>query len=277
MTNKQAIDFAKNALRDTFEPHSALKHIYYHAFGTELISARLNPKDSVDPLKYEYFKSCIVARCEGEPLQYILGHWDFAGFDFFTEKNVLIPRNDTEILLEAAKPFLDKQKILLDLCTGSGILGISLSLLTSCRAFCVDISDDSVLLANKNIKKLNAQRVTALKGDIFCKDSLKELPKSDIVVCNPPYIKSADMKNLQPEVKKEPALALDGGDSGLISYEALLKLTADILKKDGLLAVETGFDQGKEVSTLFKEADLKNIKIIKDLNGLDRVVTGTLS
>ena len=218
----------------------------------------------------------IERRKKGEPLQYILGETEFMSLDFFVREGVLIPRSDTEILVETVIDKIgDKKTTVADICTGSGCIGISIAHYkknTDVELF--DISDIALETAEKNIKRNNlSDRVKSYKMDI-----LNEYPKKkyDVVVSNPPYIENAVIETLQTEVKDyEPRIALDGGEDGLVFYRRITGTENNFLKKGGLLAFEIGYNQGESVRGLMKN-DFYDTEVIKDLNDNDRVVIGKL-
>lgn len=220
--------------------------------------------------------SLVKRRLTHEPLQYILGFWEFMSLPFFVSPDALIPRPDTETLVE----FVLSERggmptSLLDIGTGTGCIPISLAYFDKnfvCRG--IDISGAALSLAEKNaVKNGVSDRVSFEKCDILYK---APKDKYDAVVSNPPYIKSGVIDTLQTEVRDfEPRAALDGGDDGLIFYRRICGIAPMLLKNGGLLAFETGFDQSADVSELMKKA-FKDIRITKDLCGNDRVVSGYL-
>ena len=217
----------------------------------------------------------IHRRQNGEPLQYILGECEFMSLDFTVEPGVLIPRPDTEILVEEVLKHAKGKKNILDICTGSGCIGISLAHYNKdIHLSLLDISDTAISVSKRNAALNNvSDRVKIIKMDI-----LKEYPicQYDIIVSNPPYIESAVIKTLQTEVKDfEPHLALDGGSDGLMFYRRITEIAPYILNTGGILAFEIGFNQGKAVSELMRN-DFENILVTKDLCNNDRVVTGIL-
>lgn len=236
----------------------------------------LNGKLPVMPQHTYRMNKMIERRKKGEPLQYILGETEFMSLDFFVRDGVLIPRSDTEILVETVIDKIgDKKTIVADICTGSGCIGISIAHYkknTDVELF--DISDIALETAEKNIKRNNvSDRVKSYKMDI-----LNEYPKKkyDVVVSNPPYIEKAVIETLQTEVKDyEPRIALDGGEDGLVFYRRIAETAHNFLKKDGLLAFEIGYNQGESVRGLMQN-DFYDTEVIKDLNDNDRVVIGKL-
>ncbi len=200
-----------------------------------------------------------------EPIYSIIGYSPFYGRFFKTNKKVLKPRLDTEILLDEALKLTNKESNILDLCCGSGILGITINLEKGASVVCVDVSNHALKTTKQNAKQLNAS-VTTIKTDMF-----KNINgKFDIIVCNPPYIKTNDIKTLDREVKNfDPKLALDGGTDGLKFYRIICKNFKNYLTKNGTLLLEIGFDQKEKLLKLFKNF---NVKVLKDFNNLDRVL-----
>lgn len=225
-------------------------------------------------------KKCFAKRKRGVPLQYILGEWEFYSLNFKVGKGVLIPRADSELLVDLALEEIDRneKKTVFDFCSGSGAIGIAIAKnRPNVKAVLVEKSSKAFRYLKDNIR-LNANEseninIKALRQDVF-KFTPKE--KADIIVCNPPYIDKTHMLDLQKEVRKEPRQALFGGNDGLKYYRMLLKNIEKFLKPDGKLMVEIGYNQGAEVAQIFKDAGLKDIQVIKDLAQKDRVVFGTL-
>ncbi|WP_242847889.1 peptide chain release factor N(5)-glutamine methyltransferase [Inediibacterium massiliense] len=227
------------------------------------------------------FWKCIDQRIKGVPVQYIIKKQEFMGLDFYVEEGVLIPRPDTEILVEEVIDWAknrNTEKIrVVDLGTGSGAISVSLSkYIKKSFVYAVDLSLVALSIAKKNAKE-NEVEIIFLQGDLF--EPLKNLKeKLDIVVSNPPYIPKEDIKTLQVEVQKyEPILALDGGEDGLDYYRRIIDQSPLFLRDKGLLALEVGHDQADEVISLMKmKGCYENIKKIKDLSGIERVITATL-
>ncbi len=221
------------------------------------------------------FEKMFERRLAGEPIQYIIGSWEFMGLKFFVNENVLIPRLDTEILIDyILNNILQNDDIFIDMCTGSGCIGISLLVLSEAKkASLVDISKPALEIAEKNAK-LNSvyDRVSIIESDLF--ENIAE-DKVDFIVSNPPYIKRNVINTLSEEVKKEPTLALDGGESGLNFYEKIVANSRNYLKNGGNLIFEIGHDQAEGVSEILRLNGFKNIEVIKDLANLDRIVKGT--
>ena len=216
-------------------------------------------------------------RLNGEPLQYILGKWEFYGLDFFVGKGVLIPRPETELLIDTVREFTKGKNNIscFDLCSGSGCIGITVAKLFSGSDVTVlEKSDDALKYLLRNKAHNSADNVTVIQGDLFDGADLFAGKKCDILLSNPPYIRSEVISSLQREVLSEPKMALDGGSDGLDFYRAIAEKWFCAVKPDGMVAVEIGEEQGNEVSEIFSKY-FKTVNVIKDFSGNDRVVTAT--
>lgn len=228
-------------------------------------------KEITKKQQWEYFIN-IEKLTKGIPLQHITHRQEFMKMDFFVDENTLIPRPDTEILVEEVIK-IAKQKYnpkILDLCTGSGAIAISLKkYVPNSEIIGVDISEKAIEVANKNANKLNAD-VKFIKSDLF--ERLKK-EKFDIIVSNPPYIKKEEIKKLSKEVQKEPELALDGGIDGLDFYRKITSQAIEYLKTESFLCFEIGYNQKNDVMQIIEDQqNYKNIYCKKDLYGYDRVI-----
>lgn len=216
------------------------------------------------------YRGLIRQRGSHIPVQHLTGTQEFMGLGFIVSPDVLVPRQDTELLVEKLLPLSDGKKVL-DVCTGSGCIAVSLAKLgTPELVDATDLSEKALTIAGKNAQRLEAD-ITFYQGDLLENIS----GKYDIIVSNPPYIASEVVRGLMPEVKDhEPRMALDGGEDGLELYRRLLEQVPPHLEAGGILAVEIGYDQGKAVTSLFKEHGFEQIECCQDLCGNDRVVTG---
>ncbi len=211
-----------------------------------------------------WLDEALQRRLNGEPLQYILGEWAFMGLPFFVGPEALIPRQDTETLCEAALKWLKDRPgaRVLDLCCGTGCIGVSLNKLGGARVSFADVSPDALALA-----KRNAQR-NGVDGAFYESDLFHDVPGVyDLIACNPPYLTAAEMEACQKELTFEPALALFGGEDGLAFYRRLAATWREHAAPSGALFLEIGASQGAAVQGLFPGA-----KVLKDICGLDRVV-----
>ncbi len=213
-----------------------------------------------------------------EPLAYILGEWYFYRQTYKITPDCLIPRPDTEHLVEQLCKELPRNGRFADLCTGSGCIAIStLCERTDCSALAVDISKGAVCIANENAKTNGvSDRIEIVEKDILCGDCLEDR-QFDIIVSNPPYIRSDVIDTLEYEVLQEPRAALDGGDDGLLFYRAIIKNYTKNLKDVGAFIFEIGYDQASDLEELCKKDGFYGFSVLKDYSGNDRVVTVRVS
>ncbi|MDE5965597.1 MAG: peptide chain release factor N(5)-glutamine methyltransferase [Lachnospiraceae bacterium] len=224
------------------------------------------------------YRMWISKRCTHYPMQYILGEQPFMEFCFYVNEHVLIPRQDTEILVEQAMKRLKPHMHILDLCCGSGCIGLSLAKLSGACVTLADISEKAIEVAGKNAERLGLtvedgenekNSVRFVVSDIFERIE----GQYDMIVSNPPYIRSDVIPTLMEEVRDfEPALALDGGGDGLDFYRRIVKEAGSYLNEDGYICFEIGYDQGNDLRQILVAARYGDIEIVKDLAGLDRVV-----
>lgn len=216
-------------------------------------------------------------RLNHEPLQYLLGKWSFMGIDLLVGEGVLVPRDDTEVVTSLCIDFLSGKEnpSAIDLCAGSGAISLALEKYANCKVTAVELSDKAFSYLTQNIK-LNNSAVNALNGDIFeCHKDIAD-NSLDLIVSNPPYIKTADIASLQKEVQHEPAMALDGGESGLDFYRRIVPLWKSKLKAGGALAFELGEGQYDEVSRILADNGFGGITESIDFGGIQRAIIGTL-
>ncbi|MBQ8278353.1 MAG: peptide chain release factor N(5)-glutamine methyltransferase [Roseburia sp.] len=229
--------------------------------------------DDITQEQLKEYEWVLKKRAEHIPLQYIVGETEFMGLPFKVNSSVLIPRQDTETLVEEALKVAKPGMKVLDMCTGSGCIIISiLHHGKDLEGYATDISRHAINVAKENAK-LNQVAVSFETGDLF--DHIKG--KYDIIVSNPPYIRTEEIAKLMPEVQNfEPYDALDGKEDGLFFYRRIVEQAGDYLNPGGHLLFEIGYDQGKDVSEMMEQAGFKDVRVIKDLAGNDRVVTGGL-
>ncbi len=240
---------------------------------TELI---VKGAESIKEADREKYLSLCRQRTE-RPLQYILGKWEFCGMELECGEGVLVPREDTLALVECAVSALEKKEnpAIIDLCAGTGAVGLGiLKKLGKGECACVELSDEAYPYLLSNIKTYGENRVKAEKYDVLEKPD-ERFSAVDAIVSNPPYIATKVMNELTGDVRKEPVMALDGGEDGLVFYRAILEKWLPLLKAGGILAVEIGYDQRKSVIRLFEAAGMAQISHIQDINGNDRVIIGT--
>ena len=234
----------------------------------------MNMQEAMPQEETEEFLKLVQVRKTGYPLQYITGIQEFMGLAFEVNPHVLIPRYDTEVLVEAAlKKNLPPKARVVDVGTGSGAIAISLAKFKpQWEIYAVDISGEALEIAKKNSRKHDV-RVIFLQGDLL--EPIKNARiKPDLIISNPPYIPSGEIADLMREVQFEPYLALEGGEDGLDVYRRLIPQAYSCLDRQGCLALETGYAQGKAVRELCKSEGFQQVEIIKDYQNHDRVVTG---
>ena len=216
------------------------------------------------------YKDALEKRRNRIPLQLITGKTDFMGLDFFVSENVLIPRIDTEFLVEEALKMVNDGAEVLDMCTGSGCILLSLmKYKNDIRGVGADISDAALCLAEKNAEALGIENVRFIKSDLF--ENISD--RFDFILCNPPYIKSKDIEELMEEVRcHEPLSALDGGEDGLDFYRRIASGAKEYLYGGGSLIFEIGHDQGEDVAHILEKNAYGNIEVFKDYSGNERVV-----
>lgn len=239
----------------------------------------INQDKECDREDYEKYKISIMKIIQGTPIQYITNNQEFMKMNFYVDENVLIPQPDTEILVEEAIKIVDKENIeILDLCTGSGAIGISLAKnIDKSHVTATDISIKAIQIAKLNAEKnLVHRKMDFFVSDLFgFEESLQK--KFDMIVSNPPYIKSDVIKSLSKQVQNEPIIALDGGENGCIFYEKIVKEAYKYLNSGGYLLLEIGYDQKKDVINLLEKTNkYDNIKSVKDLSKNDRVIIAKL-
>lgn len=230
-----------------------------------------DPECQIPENTYEEYRRCIDRRRNRIPLQHITGEQEFMGLSFLVNEHVLIPRQDTEVLVEEALKIARSGMRILDLCTGSGCILISLmKLCPGLEGQGIDISKAALAVAEKNAERLGVE------ADFICSDLLEYAQGDyDIIVSNPPYIRTSLIEELQEEVRlHDPMIALDGKEDGLYFYRRIIRDSVQLLKPGGRLLLEIGHDQAPDVEALMRRQGYEEIRIKKDLAGLDRVVSG---
>lgn len=227
----------------------------------------------VSGLEEKLYLEKIKVRADRIPLQHILGKTEFMGLTFLVNQYVLCPRPDTEILVEEVLKHLHDGMRILDIGTGSGCILLSLLHYSNdCQGIGADISEKALEVAKANAARLAAEQADFVRSDLFEKTE----GTFEIIVSNPPYIKSAEIGSLMPEVKDhDPHGALDGGEDGLSFYRKITEKAGEHLSGGGMLFYEIGWDQGEAVKNILEENGLREIQVVKDFSGLDRVVFGT--
>ncbi|MCR4647696.1 MAG: peptide chain release factor N(5)-glutamine methyltransferase [Lachnospiraceae bacterium] len=251
------------------EPEQDTLILLEYVMGTDRNDLFLHPDREIDPASQKRFFEFIERRNTGEPVQYITGRTFFYGLEFKCRKGVLIPRFDTEILVEEVLKKVKEGSRVLDMCTGTGCIALSIkNMRKDLDVAGSDIDDTALETAMENRDNLSLD-VNFVKSNLF--ENIEG--KFDCLVSNPPYIERNVIKSLESTVKDfEPERALDGGEDGLDFYRKIIKDAKEYLNENAFIFFEIGYDQGKSVPDILSENGYKDIKVIKDLNGLDRVV-----
>ncbi len=275
---RELLDLATSKLKTTSEtPALDARILLKSILKKDDLYLLTHGEDLVSINEEELFFSQVEQRSQGKPIAYIIGEKEFMGLRFKVTKDTLIPRPDTEILVEEAIEQIRERdyKDVLDLCSGSGAIGLSIAkFLEFTNVTLSDINKGALLVSEANGEFLGvSHRLTYIESDLFEKIH----GKFDLITCNPPYINLKDYRELSKNVKDfEPELALYGGVSGLDFYEKISKESKNHLKDGGMIIFEIGYDQSQEVEKMLKNNNFKNIKILKDLSGRDRVISGVL-
>ena len=276
MKIKDAIKSAKEILDNNNINDSSQKARRLLAFvlNVEKEYLMIHENEKIDSKIYDVYLKKIERLKKHEPIQYILENQEFMGFNFYVYKNVLIPQPDTENLVEEVINIVQKNKLnqpkILDLCTGSGAIAISIAkLLKGSIVYGSDISKEALKIAENNSIS-NQANVLFIKSDMF-KNIFKEY-RFNIIVSNPPYIETETIKTLDKDVQNEPHLALDGGEDGLKYYREIAKNAKNYIENDGFLALEIGYNQRQAVEKILESNGYKNIYSRKDLSGNDRII-----
>lgn len=273
---------------DTATPMLDAELILCHILGKEREFLYSHHDLELDEETSAKFLAAVGQRLRGTPVQYITGKQEFMSLEFGVNPSVLIPRPDTEILvehvIEFAEPGMHRNIAILDIGTGSGCIAVSLAYyIGNCRIYAMDVSKAALQVAQENAWRNGVgDRITFIEWDIF--NRLQDCPgfrglRFNVVVSNPPYIPSGDIPELNSGVKDyEPREALDGGHDGLMFFRRIIESAPAVLKEGGLVAVEVGCGQSYSVREIYKSCDCyRNIVIRKDLNGIDRVVSATIT
>ena len=266
-------DEARRKLFQLMDGDEDARQLLLYAFGISMNTLLLHYTEKFEENeRTRYFREIVERRAGHEPLQYITGVQNFFGLDFKVNENVLIPRQDTEVLVEKIlTENTGKDLRVLDLCTGSGCIAVTLKKLGGyAEVTGSDISRDALLIADENARENDAD-ITFYESDMF--GQLKDAGRFDLIVSNPPYIRRAVLETLMPEVRDhEPRIALDGDADGLAFYRIIAEEARGFLTGSGRLYLEIGFDQAADVRRILEEKGYRNLEITKDLSQLDRIV-----
>lgn len=300
---KDLLAMGENQLEQANVPDYAhdARALMEFAFNLDRSQMFMKWADDIDDVWCDNYLDIVHRRALGEPLQYITGVQNFMGIDFKVNENVLIPRQDTERVVENARLIVESKTTkktadpespyiyetvaarknwkILDLCCGSGAIGISMAKLCPNvkKVLCTDISGEALAVAKENAKAAGVEKKTEFaSGDMF--EALGKRAKFDMIISNPPYIESSIIPTLQREVREyEPMLALDGGEDGLDFYRTIIEQAPGFLDKKGILMLEIGYNQAEQISAMLEETDaFSKTEIVRDYGGNNRVVCALL-
>lgn len=249
--------------------------LFLYCFNKTKKDFLLNKHFEANEKKIKEYFSLIEQRAQYRPLQYILGNWDFMGINLFVSEGVLIPRDDTSVLVNEVDLLIKKHrsKSILELGAGSGAISIVLALLhKEINIVAIEISEQAFKVMRKNINRYHIKNITPIRMDIRDKKNLLDLGKFDAIVSNPPYIATKDLKNLQPEVQFEPEVALNGGKDGLDFYYLIAELSKELLNGKGFVAVEIGIGQSENVNRIFSRYKFQSVYSKRDINNIERII-----
>ena len=266
----------KNAKIKTYSLDCEVLLMYVTNF--DRLKLYLNNNYELSYKQFVLFENCIKRRLKKEPISYIIENCEFMGINFFVNNKVLIPRPDTELIVEKAIKIIKKNNLknILDIGTGSGAISISISkYCDNVFVTAIDISSDAILIAKKNATKNNViNKINFIKSNLF--ENLNCF-NFDMIISNPPYIQTNKISYLEDNVKNfEPFIALDGKEDGLYFYNEITKNAHKYLNKNSILIFEIGYDQANSVKNILNNNNFKDIQVFKDLNNLDRCILGKL-
>ena len=280
MTYKETLDLAVDRLEagGIPSPVCEARELMEHFAGSERFMSAEQLRKDISGDKVQKISEAVDLRIDGMPLQYILGSWTFMDCELFVGKGVLIPRDDTEVCvrecMRLAKDLKDGS-VIVDLCSGSGAIAIALAKRYSrCRVTAIEYSPAAYGFLCRNIEANDAKNVVPLMDDITeCAAGFSD-GSIDVLISNPPYIRTSEIPALQKEVQSEPVMALDGGDDGLRFYRVIARQWVRKIKSGGIISLEIGEDQADQVSAMLYECGVRDLKTTKDIAGYDRTISG---
>ncbi|MGN0469710.1 MAG: peptide chain release factor N(5)-glutamine methyltransferase [Acutalibacteraceae bacterium] len=280
MTFSELYSYSKNILLQSGNDIGAFDSLCLMKkfFDIDRLSLSIHKNETPDKNLEDEFLAAVKKRADGYPLQYILGKWDFMDSEFYVGEGVLIPRDDTEVVVNACINALKNiaRPVVIDLCSGSGAIAVTLAkTYPNSTVYALELSDKAFAYLEKNIGHNNVKNIITIKDDIFTSYSKFSDGFFDAIISNPPYIRTDVIRTLQTEVQSEPVTALDGGSDGLDFYRVISEKWISKLKTGGTVSLEIGEEQANSVSALLKDNEISDIQVTKDIQNLDRVIFGT--
>lgn len=280
MTFSELYSYSKNILLQSGNDSGSFDSLCLMKkfFDIDRLSLSIRKDETPDKHLEDEFITAVKKRASGYPLQYILGKWEFMDSEFYVGEGVLIPRDDTEVVVNACINALKNtdRPVVIDLCSGSGAIAVTVAkAYPDSTVYALELSDKAFSYLEKNIEHNNIKNIITIKDDIFTSYDKFSDGFFDAIISNPPYIQTDVIKILQTEVQSEPVTALDGGSDGLDFYRVISEKWISKLKVGGTLSLEIGEEQGIAVSALLKDNKISDIEVIKDIQNLDRVIFGT--
>lgn len=252
-----------------------LSQLFYAQFGAQAQHTRPNDEIAADDALI--FSQKVKRLVEGYPLQYLLGEWEFYSIPLKVGEGVLIPRPDTETLVDTALGFLSQNPStkVADFCAGSGAISLAVAQnLPSCEVYALELSKEALRYLRENTK--DCERISVMEVDVLGDLAPLGLPKLDMIISNPPYLTAQELTKLPEPVRYEPKMALDGGEDGLVFYRSIAKSAKDLLVPNGLLLFEAGWQQAQQIAEIMSGQGYHSIGFTKDLSGIDRCVYGRI-
>ncbi|HHX23027.1 MAG: peptide chain release factor N(5)-glutamine methyltransferase [Tepidanaerobacteraceae bacterium] len=280
MTVREALILGRKKLRKVGIPNPSLdaELILSHILAIDRFKLLVDDEIKLTQEQLNNYKDLLQQRCKFIPVAYITGRKEFYGLDFYIKPGVLIPRPETEFVVDEALKAIatNKNPLIADLCCGSGAISVALAFNNKrAKVYASDISDVACEVARINVNLFGLEnRVFLLFGDLWSPFKERNIRGFDVVVSNPPYIPEHELNKLPNDVKNEPQVALNGGVDGLDFYRKIVTDVSEFLKPGGTIIFEIGWDQGAKVKALLKDTGFCNVNIVKDYAGFDRVVTG---
>lgn len=280
MTFSELYSYSKNILLQSGNNSCAFDALCLMKkfFDIDRLSLSVCKNEIPDNHLEDEFLAAVKKRAGGYPLQYILGKWDFMDSEFYVGDGVLIPRDDTEVVVNTCMAALQNtdRPVIIDLCSGSGAIAVTLAkAYPDSTVYALELSDKAFAYLEKNIEHNNIKNIITVKDDIFTSYDKFSDGFFDAIISNPPYIQTDVIKTLQTEVQSEPVTALDGGSDGLDFYRVISEKWISKLKNGGTVSLEIGEEQATAVSGLLEDNGISDIEVIKDIQNLDRVIFGT--